>query len=137
MAIWQYTFWIDYKWDLKEIINDLKNIFWDEIEENKDINAIILGNYQGNNCSIFFDNSKILEIFCRLDLREKNGLERNLLKLKELSEKYNLKFLVWKEYIWEKELDYDNFVKELYNSSNMKFVEWNYWEIFDKSRRLG
>ena len=44
---YKYSYWIDYKWDLK-------NIFWDEIEENKDINAIILGNYQGNNCSIFF-----------------------------------------------------------------------------------
>ncbi len=126
MAIWQYTFWIDYKWNKKELLKDLESIFGSKVEEKGDM--IYFVDWESD-CRVFLDDNSI---FCRLSLIEKEKLEKKLEKLKEISIKYNLKFLVWKEYIWEKKLDYDNFEKELYSSNNMKFVEWNYWEFFAK-----
>ena len=126
MAVWQYTFWIDYKWNIKDILKDLELIFGSKIEE---WNNIIYFVDWETDCRVFLDDNSI---FCRLSLIDKEILWSKLLKLKELSKKYELGFLIWEEYIWEKELDYDNFIKELYNPSNMKFVNGDYDELFRK-----
>ena len=117
MAIWQHTFWIDCKWNIKDILKDLESIFGSKVEEKNDM--IYFVDWESD-CSVFLDDNSI---FCRLSLIEKEKLEKKLEKLKEISNNYNLKFLIWKEYIWEKELDYDDFIKELYSSNNMKFVK--------------
>jgi len=126
MAIWQYTFWIDYKWNIKDILADLETIFGSKVEK-KD-NIIYFSDWS-NICHIFLEDNSI---FCRLNLIDKKKLEEKLGKLKEISKKYKLRFLIWEEYIWEQELDYNSFIRELYNSNNMKFVKWNYEEIFSK-----
>lgn len=124
MAIWQYTFWISYNGKIQDLLKDLEIIFGKKVRE--DEKTIYFSDLE-TDCSIFLDNN---DIFCRLSLINKKELEEKIKILKRISEKYNLKFLVWEEYVWEKEIDYKTFVEEIYKSNNMKFAKWKYKDVF-------
>jgi hypothetical protein len=119
MAVWQYDFKLISENNFKDInlntiVWELCDAFWLIIE--KSTNKIVIGNYESNNCILYFDWWKIQEISCRLDMRSIS--QPTIQKLKWIVEGNNLKFAIMEEKILEGE----EFIKRLISSPALKFV---------------
>jgi len=120
MAVWQYSFDLVSKErfiniNLKVLINSIKYLFWEIIEENN--NRIVIWNYDSNNCIIYFNEWVIDSINCRLDMRIITVDFINKLNL--IVKEYNLNFLI----IEEKIVNWDEFLNKIFNSNAEKFVK--------------
>jgi len=120
MAVWQYSFELLSKaWfkniELSEILSQLEGLFW--LTKDRSDRNIYLWDDKTDDCIIRIFNWKIDHISCRLDLRSINQNKVSLLK--EIVEKYELKFLV----IEEKVFNWKEFIENLKSSPAMKFVE--------------
>ena len=120
MAVWQYSFDLVSKEkfnniDLKILINSLKSLFWEIIEENN--SRIVIWNYDSNNCIIYYNEWLIDSLNCRLDMRIITIDFIN--KLNFIVTKYKLNYLI----IEEKIINWEEFLNKIFNSNAEKFVK--------------
>lgn len=120
MAIWQISFNIvsenNYKnINLSKLKKDIIKIFWKILKE--DYSYLDYWKYENDRCTIFLDDGRVKEIFCRIDLRIIT--REKIDKLFFLTERYDLGILLDENIIYWKE----QFFIKLKNSNSVKFLK--------------
>ena len=120
MAIWQYSFDLislnNFKnINLEEFEKKISNIFWKKF--NKEESYIDFWEYESDRCTIYINNNKINNIYCRFDLRKfsKNKIDIFF----DILSEYKLYIFINKEkIIWKQE-----FLDKIKNSKSIEFLK--------------